>query len=60
MNHERNRHDVDLLFIKLERADNDFYESLIKALPAADIQLAVPFFVLKMCMAELYFFFGKM
>lgn len=27
---ERNRHDVDLLLIKLERVDNDFYESLIK------------------------------
>lgn len=27
---KRNRHDVDLLLIKLERVDNDFYESLIK------------------------------
>lgn len=27
---ERNRHDVDLLLIKLERVDNDFYENLIK------------------------------
>lgn len=27
---ERNRHDVDLLLIKLEKIDNDFYESLIK------------------------------
>ncbi len=30
MENERNRHDVDLLLIKLERVDNDFYESLIK------------------------------
>ncbi len=27
---ERNRHDVDLLIIKLEKINHDFYESLIK------------------------------